>query len=204
MKPLAPNYRARVTASPLWPLRAAWLAVVSQVGFAVLAAAVPLALAGNGAQRANEYAVKAAFVYDFSKFVTWPERAFKAQYSQVSICVLGDNPFGGALDRIVAGKTVSGRTFRVLYPASAVEARTCQIVFISRSEQPQLKTILDVLAASSALTVGDTAGYAGQGVMINLFLENDRVRFEINDEAAQRAGIDISSKLLSLARLVGG
>lgn len=204
MKPLAPDYRPRVTPSRLWPRVAARLAFVSQVGFAILAAAIPLAFAGNGAQRASEYAVKAAFVYDFSKFVTWPDRAFKSPDSPVSICVLGDNPFGGALDRIVAGKTVSGRTFRVLYPASAVEARTCQIVFISRSEQQQLKAILSELAASSALTIGDAAGYAAQGVMINLFLKDDRVRFEINDEAAQKAGIDISSKLLSLARLVGG
>lgn len=162
----------------------------------------PLALAGDGAQRASEYAVKAAFVYDFSKFVTWPQRAFKAQDAAISICVLGDNPFGGALDRITAGKTVNGRSFSVLYPASTEEAKACQMVFISRSEQRRLKAVLAALGTSSALTIGDTAGYAAQGVMINLFLDDDRVRFEINDAAAQKAGIDISSKLLSLAKLV--
>lgn len=202
MKRLAPEYKASGAAGRLLWRRASSFAVALQVLIAIFAIAAPFAIAGDGAQRASEYAVKAAFVYDFSKFVTWPDRAFKAQDSPISICVLGDNPFGGALDRIVAGKIVDGRSFSVLYPASAEDAKTCQIVFISRSKQGQLKEILGVLGASSVLTVGDSAGYAAQGVMINLFLENDRIRFKINDRAAQKAGIEISSKLLSLAKLV--
>lgn len=164
---------------------------------------VPFAACGDGgAERASEYAVKAAFIYDFSKFVTWPSKAFQAPDSPVSICVLGDNPFGGTLARMVAGKSIGGRGFKVLYPPGAPDAGQCQIVFISRSKHDQIGGILESLRGRSVLTVGDTPGYAAQGVMINLYLEDDRVHFEINDQAALKAGIRISSKLLSLARLV--
>ncbi|MGH9358491.1 MAG: YfiR family protein [Terriglobia bacterium] len=152
------------------------------------------------AQHVSEYAVKAAFVYDFAKFVTWPPGVFKSAASPVRICVLGDNPFGDALAQITSGKTFNGRAFAVAYLKDVQAARDCQIVFISRSERRRLPAILSNVGKS--LTVGDTDDFARQGVMINLFLEADKVRFAINPAAAARAGISISSQLLSLAKIV--
>lgn len=153
-------------------------------------------------QEVAEYAVKAAFVYDFAKFVTWPTGAFKSEDSPITICVLGQNPFGNSLSQIIAGKTLNGRGFALRHIMAAEAARGCQIIFISRSERKQLGSILAGLRTSSILTVGDTEGFAERGVMINLFLEDNRVHFEINPAAAARTRIRISSRLLSLAKIV--
>ncbi len=154
------------------------------------------------ARPVSEYAVKAAFVYNFAKFVTWPPGAFKSVDSPVRICVLGGNPFGDALDQIVAGKSFEGRAFVVMYPKDGRDANGCQIIFIARSERNVLPGILSDIGGSRALTVADTDGFARRGVMIDLFLEGNKVRFAINPAAAARAGISISSKLLSLAKIV--
>lgn len=153
-------------------------------------------------QGVSEYAVKAAFVYNFTKFVSWPAGTFKDENSPITICVLGENPFANALNQIVEGKTFNGRTFAVKYIGDVNQERACQILFISRSERKRLGAILDSLGKPSVLTVGDTDGFAKQGIMINLYLEAGKVRFEINPDAAARAGISISSKLLGLAKIV--
>ncbi|MGH9356122.1 MAG: YfiR family protein [Terriglobia bacterium] len=153
-------------------------------------------------QAVSEYAVKAAFVYDFAKFVSWPPGAFKDTNSPITICVLGENPFTNSLSQIIAGKTFNGRRFAVKYRVEAQAAKGCQIIFISRSEQKQLRDLLPDLRNAGALTIGDTNGFAKQGVMINLFMEGNKVRFAINPGAARSAGIRISSKLLSLAKIV--
>ncbi|MGH9327471.1 MAG: YfiR family protein [Terriglobia bacterium] len=149
----------------------------------------------------SEYAVKAAFVYKFSEFVEWPAGSFKSSNAPITICVLGENPFGNALEQITEGKFFAGRGFQVMHISSANTAKGCRVLFISRSEKKRLGPILSDLAQPGILTVGDTAGYAERGVMINLYLEGDKVRFEINPDAAARAGIKISSKLLSLAKI---
>ncbi len=165
----------------------------------ILGAAGANAATGPGV---SEYAVKAAFVYDFAKFVNWPQHAFKNDSSPITICVLGVNPFGDALSQLVSGKSVDGRAFTVEYPQDASAAGNCRIVFVSSSERDRLPQILVRLGRAGALTVGDTDGFAKRGIMINLFLDGDRVRFKINPGAAARAGIGISSKLLSLATIV--
>ncbi|MGH9395871.1 MAG: YfiR family protein [Terriglobia bacterium] len=183
--------RTRPDATRLWP-------VLLGLAFSILI----VGAAGAHSQEVSEYDVKAAFLYDFSKFVSWPAGAFKTQNSPVTICVLGRNPFGDALDRVVTGKILNGRSFSVKYMTGVEAVKSCQIVFISRSERTHLKAILDSLGTSGVLTVGDTDGFAKQGVMINLFMEENRVHFEINNKAALEAGVSMSSKLLGLAKIV--
>lgn len=165
-----------------------------------------MALLGSAraAAQVSEYAVKAAFVYKFSEFVEWPPGSFKSQDSPINICVLGENPFGNSLEQITRGKTFAGRAFAVKLVQEPGQVPACQILFISRSEKRRLGAVLASLGKSAVLTIGDTEGFAERGVMIDLFLDGNKVRFEINPGAAARAGLQISSKLLSLAKIISG
>ena len=150
----------------------------------------------------GEYQVKAAFVYNFAKFVEWPSRSFPDASAPLRICVFGLDPFGDELRGVANDKVVNGRRLQVSHAADLQAARTCHILFISSSEKGQLKSILQSLRGSDALTVGDTEGFTEQGGMINLVLEKNRVQFEVNRKAAEEAGLKLSSRLLSLAKNV--
>jgi|SRR5579872_372442 len=148
---------------------------------------------------ADEYPVKAAFLFNFAKFVEWPADAFKSPADPIAICVLGQNPFGTALEDVVRGKTVANRTFVVRGISNAQQATTCQIVFVSASERKHFRFLLDGLKERSILTVGEGDDFTASGGIINFKLKDERVRIEIDPGAAGRAGLHISSKLLSLA-----
>ena len=166
-------------------------------------AALAFALwAGGAAAQVEEYQVKAAFLYNFAKFVRWPEYTFLSATAPISVCVLGRNPFGGVLEDTVAGKSVSGRAFLIRQVNDTAAACKCQIVFISASEKRRLPSILAVLQSASVLTVGESPGFADQGGVVGLKLEDGTVHFEINLEAARTKNLEISSKLLSLAKVV--
>jgi hypothetical protein len=167
---------------------------------------VMLFLSGSRAQSptAGEYQVKAAFLFNFAKFVEWPPSSFSDASAALRICVLGRDPFGEELRNITKDKTVNGRRLEVDEGIDLQVARTCHILFIATSETVRLKQILESLQGSDALTVGDTKGFIEQGGMINFVLENSRVQFEVNRKAAEQCGLKISSKLLSVARLVVG
>jgi hypothetical protein len=170
---------------------------------ALLLAAVPLVppVPLRAAETASEYDVKAAFLYNFTKFVEWPERAFHDDRSSVRLCVLGDDPFGRILRDIAAGE-VAGRRLTVLGAPSLSDPAACQILFISRSEVKRLPAILRAVRNAPVLTVGDTTGFLEHGGIINFIPEGSRIRFEISQESAERAGLRISSKLLRLATRV--
>lgn len=173
---------------------------------ALLLAAILLAAPGMGWAEATapEYDVKAAFLYNFTKFVDWPPSAFHDDRSSLLLCVLGDDPFGGSLQTI-AKEEVAGRKLTVLRSRLMSDPSGCQILFISRSEEERLPQILAAVQGTPVLTVGDTEGFLEKGGIINFILEGSKVRFEINQESAERAGIKISSKLLRLAtRVVPG
>jgi hypothetical protein len=158
------------------------------------------------AQESNlsEYQVKAAFLYTFTKFVDWPEEPSGEVQANSAICVIGDDPFGEYLDTLVQGKQLNGRPIIVKRMKRGESGRSCRIVFISSSEKGHLRPILDSLRGSSALTVGDMENFARSGGMVNLVVEGKHVQFEINVDAAKRAGLTISSKLLGLAKIVHG
>ena len=145
-----------------------------------------------------EYRVKAAFLLNFTKFIEWPEAAFPASDSPISICIVGDDPFGAALDQIVEGETANAR--KVVVQRIAQPLKSCQIVFFGRSEKdvPKLLTAL----GPGILTVGDGEGFLGKGGMIDLVIDNRRVRFDVNQRAAEAANLKLSAKLLNVARSV--
>lgn len=144
-----------------------------------------------------EYEVKAAFIYNFAKFIEWPADAGP----NINLCVHGEDPFGPAIDSI-NGKHAGDKIIAVKRIKSHQQLRTCQIVFISASEKEHLPQILDAVENLSVLTVSDTNGFARQGVAINFYIEEEKVRFEINQKAAESADLKISSKLLKLGRMV--
>ena len=158
----------------------------------------------NAQDAVSEYQVKAAYVFNFLKFVEYPTSSFVDPLAPLIIGVLGDDPFGSALPQVVIGKTVGGRdlVIRIYHPGE--DLRSAHILFISSSERKRLPAIFSSLHGSSVLTVGDTTGFLDAGGMIQFLSESDRVRFAINVDAASRARLKLSSKLLSLAKVMGG
>jgi hypothetical protein len=157
---------------------------------------------GAHAQTIDEYQVKAAFLYNFAKFVEWPALTFKTDQDPVRICVLGQDPFGSALGDAVGGKTVLGRPFALSDISSGGQVNDCQILFISASERKHLHSIFAELRTTGILTVGETDGFATEGGIVNFKLSGGRVHLEINVEAAGQAKLRINSSVLSLAQIV--
>ncbi len=152
--------------------------------------------------RAPEYEVKAAFLYNFAKFVEWPANAFAQSSAPLRICVLGQDPFGDTLNRIVQGKSISGRTIVNQRLQSPAEAHPCHILFISGSNLEALNKALQSTRDLPLLTVGESDVFLELGGVINFVLEQDRVRFEISLGAAESHRLKLSSKLLAVARAV--
>lgn len=167
----------------------------------LLAAALLAMPAAAGAEVAAEYDVKAAFLFNFTKFVDWPPSAFADGRSSLKLCVLGEDPFGRSLQE-VAGEEVGDRKLTVLRAGHLSDPAGCHVLFVSRSERKRLSEILPAVRNDPVLTVGDADGFLEQGGIINFVLEGSKVRFEINQEAADRAGLKISSKLMRLASRV--
>jgi hypothetical protein len=151
-----------------------------------------------------EYQVKAAYLFNFLKFVEYPGESFADPLAPIVIGVVGEDPFGSALPQVVIGKTVQGRDLVIHVYRAGEDLRGAHILFISASERKRLPMIFSGLHGSSVLTVGDTPGFLEAGGMIQFMNENGRVRFAIDVDATSRARLKLSSKLLSLARVVGG
>jgi hypothetical protein len=167
-----------------------------------------LALAGgNGvAQESSptEYQIKAAFIFNFAKFVVWPPTAFAEVTSPIIIGILGDNPFHDDLARTVRNKTIDDHPLVIKELRAPSDATNCHILFISSSEKNRLPEILKSLRDASVLTVGEMDGFTENGGMINLVIKDQKIRFQINNGEAAKAGLKISSKLMSLALRPGG
>lgn len=143
--------------------------------------------------------VEAVFLFYFSQFVDWPPGAFAGSSSPIVIGVLGNDPFGGALDQAVAGERVNGRPIVVRRLKSIAEASGCHILYISSSEASRLPQILGALKGRNVLTVSDLDNFVASGGMIRFVLIDEHVRLRINVAAAQAAGLTLSSKLLRAA-----
>jgi len=154
--------------------------------------------------RAPEYALKAAYLFNFIQFIQWPSNDLSAVNAPVVIALLGEDPFGGALDQAVKDKTVHGRRFEIRRVKNPGELRDCHVLFVCGSESRRIPEILAAVRKKGILTVSDIEWFAEQGGMINFFTENNRVRFKINPDAAEGAGIRISSQLLKLGMIVSG
>jgi hypothetical protein len=153
------------------------------------------------AQKASptEYEVKAAYLYNFGRFVEWPNKATVPSGSPFTVCVLGHDPFGQALDAILAGESIDGANTAAARISKPQEAVNCRILFISSSEDSQLKQILVALEGRSVLTVSDLPQFSQRGGMVQFVLEGKRVRFEVNLTPVEHAHLALSSQLLKVA-----
>ena len=179
--------------------RHAWLAALAA---AALLPAVRATEAPPPAMISAEYRVKAGYLFNFPQFVEWPARAFREANAPIVIGVLGDDPFGSYLDELVQGEKIGGHPLVVRRFRRVDDIADCHILFVSRSEAGQFDQIIAHLRDRSVLTVGDEDGFERAGGMVRFVIENNKVRFRINPEAARAGDLAISSKLLRLATIV--
>ena len=152
---------------------------------------------------ADEYQVKAAFLFNFAKFVEWPTEAFSDPNAPLVITVFGEDPFNGSLEA-VKGKLVNNRKLTIRRVKDIQDIGKSNVLFVSPSARKELARILEALQGQNVLTVGEDGVFTQCGGIINFVKEDNRVRFEVNVTAAERAGLKISSRLLALARIVKG
>jgi hypothetical protein len=147
----------------------------------------------------REYQIKAAFLYNFTKFVEWPPGRFPAPDSPIVIGLLGGNPFGNELLTIVRNRKVNGRAIEVRVVTTAAEAASVHVLFASAGQEAQAASMADALRRAGVLTVGESPAFAAAGGVVDFVLEGDKVRFKIDLAAGQRAGLKLSVQLLKLA-----
>ena len=147
----------------------------------------------------SEYQVKAAYLYNFGRFIEWPNKVTAPTGGQFTICVLGLDPFGQSLNAILAGQTINGTNTVAAQISKPQEAVNCRILFISSSEDHQLKQILAALEGASVLTVSDLPQFSQRGGMVQFVLDGKKVRFEVNLTPVERAHLTLSSQLLKVA-----
>lgn len=174
-------------------------------------------MAADDAAPSQEYQVKAAFLYNFLQFVDWPKEKFADSDGPIIIGIIGKNPFGNAFEPI-KGKKVKNKvvvikhfeSFEKLKSSAEKDSqelemlKKCHLLFICSSEQQNLKEIIDTLKSHSVLTVGEMNGFLEAGGIIHWFVEEKKIRFDINAAAARQANIEIRSNLLRLAKRVVG
>jgi hypothetical protein len=152
----------------------------------------------------DEYRVKAAFLFNFGQFVEWPPDHAVGEAHPLTLCSAGDDRMRDALQSSVAGKQVNGNLVRVKFMSKGESALDCHILFFAADDSKAVTTVLGDLKTAPVLTIGETPDFARQGGMIRFCLEGNKVRFEINPNAAERARLRISSKLLLLAKAIIG
>jgi hypothetical protein len=172
--------------------RAAFLAIVLAVTFTL------------SAQTASdsEYRIKAVFLFNFVQFVEWPLHAFANDQEPLSLCVVGNDPFGETLDQVVAGESAQNRSLVVRRPDRNGDLGSCHLLYVSRSEQSRLGEVLKSVGTAPVLTVSDIEHFVANGGTIGFYLDRKRVRFEISPTHAQRRGLKMSSQLLGLGRIL--
>jgi uncharacterized protein DUF4154 len=161
----------------------------------------PLSATPPAASASNEYAVKSVFVYNFCRFIEWPDSAFASPKEPLVIGIVGQDPFGALLKEAVEGETYHNRPIQIEHYRSAADIRHCHLLFVSHSESGQLSQILGAVEKQSVVTVGETEDFVRRGGMIALMAERNRVRLEINPSVLRAARLDVSSKLLRVADL---
>ena len=147
----------------------------------------------------SEYQIKAAFLFNFTQFICWPDNAFADASAPIVIGVLGDDPFGALLEQTVEGELVHDRKVVIKRFRHLDDLKTCHLLYIARSEKNRLAQIITALRGSPVVTVSDMDQFADRGGTIGFIIRDNKIRFEINLDAAEEAGVKISSKLIKLA-----
>ena len=153
----------------------------------------------------REYVLKAGYIFNFTKFIKWPETtAREIDDKGWNFCLVGQDPFGTILSKFAENLKKKKVKMGVTTPVSSEEMRQCHILFLSQSEKTKVHQTLLPVREYPVLVIGDTPGFAEKGISINFFLQKNKIRFEVNREALNRAGLVVSSELLDLARIVSG
>ncbi len=156
----------------------------------------------SDAQSLSDYQVKAAYMYSFAKFISWPEGTFATARDPIRLCILNDEPFQSQLGQIVKGKSIDGHPVLVIPVQNREQARGCNELFISSADSRNTSQILESLQGTSVLTIGEAKDFVQEGGILSFVLQGDHVRFQVNRKAANQAGLRMSSQLLSVAQAV--
>lgn len=172
----------------------------------ILGALALIAFTGHRvqAQVSREFQLKAVFLYNFAQFAEWPESAFSGEKSPIIIGIVGPDPFGNALEETVHGENIQGHPLTIEHFARAADIKTCHILFITQPEIRHLDEISKDIKGKPVLTVADTDGPSSSAAIIRFVVENNKVHFRINPEAARAENISLSSKLLRVAEVPPG
>lgn len=155
-----------------------------------------------GAMATSEYQLKAVFLFNFAQFVEWPPHAFAAENDPLGICVVGPDPFGNELEAVMEGEQISGRPIALRRFERAADMEGCHLVFVGRTAEGEMRNALARVQGEPVLTVGETEEFIANGGMIRFFTEQNRVRLQINPDAADEAHLRVSSKLLRSSQIV--
>jgi YfiR/HmsC-like len=186
-----------------WP--PASIALLVSLGLAhLLASQAPVNEAMSPGDGSLEYRVKAAYLLNFTRYVEWPPSALGAAPTPLTICVLGRDPFGAVLDATVRGRTTQGRSVGVRRIRNEAESAGCHVVYVGRDAWREQKDLPRAISHQGILTVGESEEFAREGGVIGFVIQEETVRFVVNAEARDRAGLKISSRMLSLAAAVYG
>ncbi len=161
-------------------------------------ALVLISLPATADEVSREYSIKAAFIYNFTKFIVWPQKDSISDVEFFNVCILGDKSLSSAA-RTIQGKLVHGSILQIKNIENVGENGTCEIMFIAIANTERLQQALEYIKGMSVLSVGDTSDFVNNGGIIGLFVENNKVKFNINQIAANDNGLKINSRLLELA-----
>jgi YfiR/HmsC-like len=178
---------------------------MSYEALVLLLCSVAFAPATTANAQMDEYSIKAGYLYNFSKYVAWPEQAFGAPDAPFTICIVGDDPFGNRLDQAISGKTAGdGRALEIrrLKSDEPTSLRECQVAFLGKSEKERAAAIIDAVKRSAVLTVADFSPFAENGGVADLRIDGTKVKVDLNMNAANRANLKVSGKLQQVATLV--
>ncbi|MGC3959536.1 MAG: YfiR family protein [Verrucomicrobiota bacterium] len=180
-------------------------ALIGGLQFILRLAVVVMAFVSlNAAAQANtgqEYQIKAAFLFNFAQYVQWPSNSFPETKTPLVIGIVGVDPFGAMLDDLVRGENVNGHPLVVQRYRRVEEIKACHILFSGESERKRLEEIFGQTKGRSVLTVGEAETFIRQGGMVRFYTESGKIRFEINVEATKQSNLEVSSRLLRLARV---
>ena len=149
-----------------------------------------------------EYKLKAAFLYNFTRFVEWPENAFSSTTSPVIIGIIGEDPFGAFIDELVSNEKIGNRSIIIRRFKGVTDIANCHILYICYQQTEKIAAVLSTASNKGILTIADAPPFTRMGGMVQFYTDKNKIRMQINNGAAKRAGLNISTKLLSVAKVV--
>jgi len=165
---------------------------------------IPFAPLTRAQSQTEEYRVKAALLFHFAQLVDWPPSAFASDTSAITLCTIGQDPFNGELETTLDGKSIGSRPVRISHLKDLHDAAGCHMLFVGSNETKRVPSVLMELGKAPVMTVGESDGFLEQGGMIRLDVEEGKIRFAINLDASEQAGLKVSSRMLLLAKTVVG